>query len=334
MDGDRPITKKADDRLGFGAVAEHLAKVILDQSSRDGFVIGIDGKWGSGKSTLINLTIEELKKGRAPPAIVTFSPWLVGDRDTLLRQLFDELASAALDSEYIGASAPSGRIRRLWATVSRKQWRIRKKERAKKHLAGRLRAFGAAAGSAGTIAKLAGDLGVPFANHAATVAHGSSEVMSSFLAGGALSKRKSEIVTLLRDLARPIVVFVDDLDRLEPTEASEVLRLVRAVADFPNVIYIVSYDAGVVADALSTIFDVDNGHEYLEKIIQVSFRVPVPEAFDLRNWIRAELKTIFEDTSRSHAEEVPGDSVSARLDAVNSDAECHQAACHPSARPR
>ena len=98
MDGDRPITRREDDRLGFASVAEHLARAILGLPASQGFVFGIEGKWGSGKSTLINLTVEALKvHGDAAPEVIAFSPWLVGDRDELLRSLFDELAAAAVN---------------------------------------------------------------------------------------------------------------------------------------------------------------------------------------------------------------------------------------------
>jgi hypothetical protein len=313
MDGDRPITTSAEDRLGFAVVAEHLAKAILDQSSRNGFVIGIDGKWGSGKSTLINLTIGELKKADVPPAVVTFSPWLVGDRDTLLRQLFDELALAALQIEPAAQDAPKTLIDRIRAATSNSQWRVRQKERAKKRLARRLLAFGTAASAAGKIARTADDFGIPFAAGAASVAQGTSDATTSFLGGGALSKRKAELETLLKPVSRPIVVFVDDLDRLEPMEATEVLRLIRAVADFPNVIYVLSYDAGVVASTLEAALGIDEGDEFLEKIVQVGFKVAQPEAFDLRNWFRTEVLRIFADPGDADGR---GDSTPARLDAV------------------
>lgn len=97
MDTDQPVTSRDGDRLGFAPIAEQLAKAIAGQRSPNGFVFAIEGRWGSGKTTLINLTIEALKMlGPIAPEIVTFSPWLVGDREELLRSLFDELASSAI----------------------------------------------------------------------------------------------------------------------------------------------------------------------------------------------------------------------------------------------
>ena len=97
IDGDRPISKAEDDRLGFAPVARHLATAILNQPAASGLVFGIEGRWGSGKSTLINLTTEALKQsGATAPEVVEFSPWLVGDRDGLLQALFNDLVSAAI----------------------------------------------------------------------------------------------------------------------------------------------------------------------------------------------------------------------------------------------
>ena len=62
------------------------------------------------------------------------------------------------------------------------------------------------------------------------------------------------------------------------------LRLIRAVADFPDVIYVLSYDPHVVASVLKKAVQVDDGAAFLEKIVQINIRVPRPEAFDLRSW--------------------------------------------------
>ncbi|HBO5156315.1 TPA: hypothetical protein L4W81_004400, partial [Pseudomonas aeruginosa] len=53
--GDRPIDVSSEDRLGFGPAARHVAEAIHKMASPDGFVISIEGEWGSGKSSFINL---------------------------------------------------------------------------------------------------------------------------------------------------------------------------------------------------------------------------------------------------------------------------------------
>ena len=300
MDGDRPITRREEDRLGFTPIAEHLARAVVEQKAPQGFVFGIEGKWGSGKTTLIYLTIDALKAyGARAPEIVTFSPWLVGDRDELLQTLFDELARAAvkidpvIDADVGAQSAITPRWRFWERRGGNAHWRLHEKERIKKGLGPKLRAFGAVAGTVGKLARTADALGVPVAGFAGTVLERSGEAAQSLLTKESASERKAELVDALKLLSRRIVVFIDDLDRLEPREASEVLRLIRAVADFPNIIYVLSYDPVVVAEILSKAIQVNDGAAFLEKIVQVSFRIPRPEAFDLRRWFQAEIRNQF-----------------------------------------
>lgn len=97
MDGDKPVTRPEDDRLGFAPVAQHLADAIVGLPAAAGFVFGVEGRWGSGKSTLISLTKTALQsRGADAPETIDFSPWLVGNREDLLRSMFAELANAAV----------------------------------------------------------------------------------------------------------------------------------------------------------------------------------------------------------------------------------------------
>lgn len=297
MDGDRPIKRIEDDRLGFAPIAKQLAQSILDQGAKDGLVFGVEGRWGSGKSTLINLTIASLTEATDAPEIIEFSPWLVGSRDDLLQYLFDELVSAAtsLCPSEVEAVEPPTRSEWIKAKVfGDKHAQLRRKQIVKESaVAKKLLAFGSLSGGLSKALKAAGTAGVPFADAIGTGIEKFGEAAGSVFSSTSLSKRKAELVEALKLLPRRIVVFVDDLDRLEPREASEVLRLIRAVADFPNVIYVMSYDVGVVAQTLQKAIQVDDGKAYLEKIVQVSFKVPRPEAFDLRRWFQDEVRALF-----------------------------------------
>jgi predicted KAP-like P-loop ATPase len=286
MYGDRPITRREDDRLGFSRVADHLAQAILDLPASEGFVFGIEGKWGTGKSTLINLARETLKAHVEPPEIIDFAPWLVGQRDELLSALFDELADAAVRidpvDDAVNADEAGDHLRKL-----------KRKEELRKALGEKLQTFGTVAGMVGKIAKVASVASVPGAELVSNLAERSSEAAKQFAGAPSVSKRKAELVAALKQLSRRTVVFVDDLDRLEPRDASEVLRLIRAVADFPNVVYVLSFDPEVLANTLTKSIQIEDGAAYLEKIVQVSFRVPRPEAFDLRRWFSNKVREMF-----------------------------------------
>lgn len=94
--GDRPIEAPSEDQLGFGPAARHVAEAIRKMASPDSFVIGIEGEWGSGKSSFINLVSDALRKPGNAPEIVRFFPWLISSREGLLKELFTEITKAAL----------------------------------------------------------------------------------------------------------------------------------------------------------------------------------------------------------------------------------------------
>lgn len=88
-----------------------------------------------------------------------------------------------------------------------------------------------------------------------------------------IAKRKEEIEGALDKIGKPVVVFIDDVDRMEGKEIFEMLRIIRNTAEFRNVYYVVSYDKSYVVDQLSQI-PIGNGEDYLEKIFQMEVQMP------------------------------------------------------------
>jgi len=85
--------------------------------------------------------------------------------------------------------------------------------------------------------------------------------------------QRQKLEKILSDLDKPIVVVLDDIDRLPPSEIRDIFKLVRLTANFPNIIYIVAFDRDRVEDALAD--QGLRGRDYLEKILQVAVDLPV-----------------------------------------------------------
>jgi predicted KAP-like P-loop ATPase len=88
-----------------------------------------------------------------------------------------------------------------------------------------------------------------------------------------LEELKQELAGLLENLPRPILVVIDDIDRLSTAEILEIFQLVKANADFPRIIYLLLFEREVVSKALNQISG-DKGDEFLEKIVQVGYHIP------------------------------------------------------------
>lgn len=102
-----------------------------------------------------------------------------------------------------------------------------------------------------------------------------------------LTDLKKEIAKSLKKLDRQVLIFIDDVDRLDADEIRMLFKLVRLVADFPNVTYLLALDDKQVVHSLATtVFgereDSDEqARKYLEKFIQVPLYVPQVDPIQL-----------------------------------------------------
>jgi hypothetical protein len=273
FDGDRPIQQRAQDCFGFFPLAQRVAEALTTQAAGRGFVMGVEGKWGSGKSSLLALTLAELRTMDAQKvAVVEYRPWLIGDRDQLLSALFDDLARAIAALEHARGDATKDTVR---TTVG---------------VAKKARRFAAHLGPVGKLAGLAG-LGIPGGSLIGGLLEAVAAAARETEEAPSLTQQKEDLSEDILKLDCRIIVTIDDVDRLEPKEVAELLRLVRSVADFPNVSYLLCYDAMNLAHAIKAGTGVDDGTAYLEKIIQTEISVPRPESFALRRWFQSELAT-------------------------------------------
>lgn len=89
-----------------------------------------------------------------------------------------------------------------------------------------------------------------------------------------LETAKETLEKTLKSIPKPIVVVVDDLDRLIGEEIMEVLRLMRNGASFPNLYFIAAYDKNYIVKTISEQNKVIMPDAYLEKIFQVEYTIP------------------------------------------------------------
>lgn len=90
-------------------------------------------------------------------------------------------------------------------------------------------------------------------------------------------------VTLLKDNHAPILVIVDDIDRLQGDELLCVLKVIRLLGRFPGVQYLLAYDQEALAHSLhaaGAVHSPTGGRRYVEKIVQ--YTLPVPQLLDVQ----------------------------------------------------
>jgi predicted KAP-like P-loop ATPase len=240
---DEPIAKFSDDLLRRKEFALALATDVRLAPRESGFVIGLSGEWGAGKTSVLQLVAEALDDELS--ATVSFNPWLFSGTEQLVTYFFAELAS------------------QLEETGSEQLSRV----------AGAFSAYG----------KVVSPLRyLPFAGDLFKLTGEAAKSLGTALEPRDPSAREQaeRLKLQLALLRRPILVLVDDLDRLSPQEIVDVVRLVRLIGDFPNLVYLVAFDREVVESALNEERGGD-GHAYLEKIIHISHSLPPVRSEDL-----------------------------------------------------
>ena len=279
---DKPIERREEDVLGRRTFAEALARAIKGWSGRESLVLALYGVWGNGKSSIKNMVIDVLKTESSNVHVVDFNPWQLANRPTLSAAFFDEVG-VALGKGDLGSESRKKEVLarfRLWAH----------RLQGGKDLIRAVRDFGYILVALGSLAVIAGISrsrvtmfvigGLLLASGISAFASRFIEAAIKFLEAGtevgnkSLGEVKAEIANDLRQLKAPILVVLDDVDRLTPTELLEVFQLIKANGDFPNLIYLVLCERAVVEQNIEKALNA-RGREYLEKIVQVAFDVPM-----------------------------------------------------------
>lgn len=241
---DKPIEFAGGDLLGRASFSENLGRAIYECDAKEGFVIGIYGEWGSGKTSIINMaihTVDEICKGESNrPIIIKFSPWNYSEQRSLISIFFKLLQN---------------------------QIAMKGDNKFKKKVGKALRNYAGAFDALSVIPIL----GPGFAALFKTLAMAKGNDLMQEVN---LDETREVLEKCLIESGRKIIVIIDDIDRLTNIQIREVFQLVKQVANFPNIIYLLAMDRKIVCRALKEVHNIE-GNEYLEKIIQVSFEIPM-----------------------------------------------------------
>lgn len=265
---DQSVSHPDQDRYGFRYIATQLAQSVQAIGREGSAVIGIEGAWGSGKTSLLNLlrvALDEQKEDNT--FVLSISPWLDGSGTSLVESLLLPVAGI-IAAEEVRRLSPEERER-----LEKKMGMTRTARTLMEYTRATARHLAPLAQTAAMIP------GVPDASGALNALSDSQWLKEKEKTAAEL---RTEISAKIVGMDLSFIILLDDLDRLEPAQAVEVVRLVKSVADFPRFRYLLCYDKAVLSRAIKRGLGVEDGELYLQKIVQISFSLPRPESFDLR----------------------------------------------------
>jgi hypothetical protein len=262
---DEPLGSAENDRdhLSMGKYAKGLAQFAANCETP--MTIGIQGEWGSGKTSLMKLVLEELNTAKLTTH--WFDTWKYGALDSsenLGLRLMTELTSKIADG-----------------AINTSTWKIG---------ASILSAVGKSVLAATTSKVTAGIM------DGQTLVSGLAQVGTDNITVPDMREKFSELVQNVtagegKKNASRLVVFIDDLDRIRPARAVALLEVLKNFMDVKNTVFIVACDYSVVQEGVKEtmgITDKAKVEAFFHKIFQLPFEMPcntysVEPA--LRDWI-------------------------------------------------
>ncbi|WP_412470877.1 P-loop NTPase fold protein [Halobacteriovorax sp. RT-2-4] len=103
----------------------------------------------------------------------------------------------------------------------------------------------------------------------------------------------------LKKLDKKIVVIIDDIDRLTENEIQVLFRMLKSSIHFSNVIYLLIYQKDEVEKALDSISG-GKGKKFLKKIVQLNFDLPKVGRNRIREILFDEIELIFKRYRLNH----------------------------------
>lgn len=255
---DSPIKNSADESLGLLDYVEALSDFIRNCDTP--MTIAIQGDWGTGKTSMMNLIRDQLSRPEEQIETRWFNTWMFAQF-----QAQDEIPLSLL-AAFLDAIG-RGEARQLLGKFSK-----------------------VAKGLSVDVAKTLMDV----------TTGGGSDLLEKVLDRASSVDNASTLRQLKDDIAKEVkallekkrakrlVVFIDDLDRLIPERAVEILEIVKIFLDVEQCVFVLAVDYHVVSKGLEQKFGVSTadlkGKSFFDKIIQMPFNLPVAQ-YDTRRYI-------------------------------------------------
>jgi len=268
---DKPIEKNSEDKLKMSRYGNVLSNFI--NQSDTPLTVGLQGEWGTGKTSMLYMLLEHFKRENVATSWVNTWEYSMfrNPAETTPAILKGMLTNLKLSCESEG------------------KWTI--EEKSKDSVKKVFRFLGNVANQV-----ISNQTGVDIKNAAATDEAASEQAE--------IAEIKAEIAIIIAKLIedtsneyKKVVFLVDDLDRIPPDQAVEVLESLKNLFDVPNCVFVLAIDYEVVVKGLESKFGKKTEENervfrsFFDKIIQVPFSMPTG-TYDMGNLLAEKLTSI------------------------------------------
>lgn len=254
-----------NDLFGLNPYIEGLAKFIGMCSTP--LTIAIQGDWGSGKTSMMEMTREKLDTKIYP---VWFNTWQYSQFN------LDSELTVSFMREIVESIGAKGEVRKGFDKA--------------------LNSIGSIARNAVTLAAdrfLGEKIGAAVGNAMDCLNQSSPTYAALEVKNLRAEFEKCVNFALKARNKEKLVIFVDDLDRLNPSRAVELLEVLKNYLDCEKCVFILAVDSSVIFQGVREKYSSDitpkKAKSFFDKIIQVPFKMPI-DIYDIKNYVKNALQ--------------------------------------------
>ncbi len=272
---DIPRDVRLGEKDNFGITQYEQGLVEFISRANTPVTVALQGEWGSGKTSLMNSLQQTLaQRDNSPYHSVWLNTWeyaLMKDTEETLMSIITGLIEEVSEIAKIEPTQTQKIVKKLWG-VGKHTAKFATKQVAERVVSG----------SSQLVDAVLSDEG--------------SESQSSI---SAVRNELEQVISdcIERDGKRGIIFFIDDLDRIDPPVAVQLLELLKNIFTINNCVFVLAIDYDVVIKGLEPKFGrftEENEREFrsfFDKIIQVPFSMPV-SSYSVDGFLKDNLATI------------------------------------------
>ena len=282
------------DYLHCEAISQTVVKILKDNRQRP-LSVGIHGDWGAGKSSILKMIESELSSDNSV-AVLWFNGWTF--------EGFDDAKTVLIENTITELCRQRSTFGKVKEKASKLLKRVNWLKIAKR---GGGMAFNVITGlpspdQISTALDALRSLGKAITNFEGSELPAKLEEIAGFLKPAEDDDNLPETIHQFRDefqdllneaKIKQLVVLIDDLDRCLPATAVQTLEAIRLFLFVPKSAFVIGADEAMIEYAVRQHFPdlpVASGplpyaRNYLEKLIQVPFRIPALGAQETRTYV-------------------------------------------------
>ena len=267
--GSTDLPAEKDD-FEIGSYKDSMANFI--ESCNTPMTISIQGTWGTGKTSFMKMVSSNLSKCK----FIEFNTWQFSQFDmdnslslSLIKSLIDDMGLKEEQKKGMATAMSGAKIGKFFGSVG----------------AVAVEKFFGIGNLGGVAGEVIEKIGKAFAEDDSNPVNAVKEIKKEFEKCVSECKKANDVDR--------VVIFIDDLDRLEPRKAVELLEVLKNFLDCKDCVFVLAIDYDVVQKEVAAKYghadgsgslDRKKGKDFFDKIIQVPFKMPVAQ-YNIDNYL-------------------------------------------------